>query len=385
MQLNSLFVRTRLAHWAGILVVLVSAVFFTDNLIGQILQGLVALVVFLHDLDEKHWGADTVNSLRQYLARLAGKDLSAQCGVNTRGNSEMAHVVNVVDGLRNEFRGALASMKQVSADTTRTTTALHSTSNTVNNRVAAALQSLQNTRRYSDEISQLVQSLSRQAEASHSEVESTLASIHEVRHNATEMSESLQRYTEINGRLAEKLGLLSSQANAVRDVLTTVSEVANQTNLLALNAAIEAARAGEQGRGFAVVADEVRALADRTKHSLVEIQSTINSIDASIAEASKEMSDQSKVLRELSQVADRAESSAASAAAAVGQVGAQIRGTSEVSRQVCTNIERLHADVGEIETSSRANAESMSEVVALADDLHRSTNILSQAVTAFRT
>ncbi len=110
---------------------------------------------------------------------------------------------------------------------------------------------------------------------------------------------SMQEMGSIQQHLAETLSTLTQNAKEANDILNMIGDIADQTNLLALNAAIEAARAGEHGRGFAVVADNIRELADKTNHSLTQIQVTIGVIVGGIVDSSAKMSHNAKEMNTL--------------------------------------------------------------------------------------
>lgn len=124
--------------------------------------------------------------------------------------------------------------------------------------------------------------------------------------NIINMIEEIHKSAEAEMALVEDLSHLSKEADQIKDVLSVISEIADQTNLLALNAAIEAARAGEHGRGFAVVADEVRKLAERTQHSLGQINATISVIVQSINDVSHKMNGNAENIQNLTQVSSNA-------------------------------------------------------------------------------
>lgn len=199
-----------------------------------------------------------------------------------------------------------------------------------------------------------------------------------------ETIDSISETVEIESNMNDRLNSLTQEAAQVKNVLTVISDIADQTNLLALNAAIEAARAGEHGRGFAVVADEVRKLAERTQKSLIETNATVNVIVQSIMDMSEQMNTNVKRMAKLSTLSIEVE---AQTDMAVNALVTTVKGMDDVAHKSTSNTERNDAIIDEIDkvrVMFASNARSVEEIAAASDHLHHVAETMLSEISVYK-
>jgi len=209
--------------------------------------------------------------------------------------------------------------------------------------------------------------------------------LNEARDEIISLTSKVQQSAQSEIELTQKVDVLSKDAEQIKTVLSVISDIADQTNLLALNAAIEAARAGEHGKGFAVVADEVRKLAERTQKSLAEINSTISIIVQAIDSTSDQMEINSTSMEKLAEISTQVEHK-------INETTVMVNGATKASDKTVkdfeftkNNIDVIINNINDISSIAITNSKSAKEITDATNHLNSMTEKLTTTLEEFKT
>nr|WP_166219238.1 methyl-accepting chemotaxis protein [Pseudomonas atagonensis] len=177
---------------------------------------------------------------------------------------------------------------------------------------------------------------------------------------------------------------LNSKTVNIGQILEVITSISQQTNLLALNAAIEAARAGEAGRGFAVVADEVRNLAHRTQESAQQVQTMIEELQVGARESVSTMSDSQRHSQDSVEIANLAGERLNSVTQRIGEIDGMNQSVATATEEQTAVVESINVDITEINTLNQEGVENLQATLRACSDLEQQASRLKQLVGSFR-
>jgi len=314
--------------------------------------------------------------------RIAGNDLSRP--VERDGSDEPGRLLAAMARMQDNLRGTLERLSQSS-------TTLAATSEELSTVTEVGLRGIQ---RQNDELAQAATAVNQMSAAVEEVARNAAAASAAAQDSrvATDLGqrrvgETLQTIHALHATVATssaEIDGLASQVQRISGVLDVIRGVAEQTNLLALNAAIEAARAGEAGRGFAVVADEVRALAARTQQSTTEIEDMVGAIQGGAGKAVDAMATSTEQAGACLTVAGAAGEALAEIGRHIVQIterNLSISTATEEQAQVAREVDRNLTSIRDLSTQNAAGAE---QTAAASNDLARLAGDLSGAVRQFQ-
>ena len=270
-------------------------------IIGLIVLGILSLLIYtlIHQSVIK-----PITELKLKIRDLAEGDGDLTHRLEVKSQDEIGEVANYINIFMEKLQNIILNLKSSTDNVVNVAKQIQSDSMEITQSVDTQNKLINDTKTYTDNIKNDLDIAEESVVTTAEDVKHTQQILQKMIDTLNEVIDDIRNDSHNEIELSEKITSLAEQTNQIRDIINIIKDIADQTNLLALNAAIEAARAGEHGRGFAVVADEVRKLAERTQKSLGEIDSAISVIVQGVMDVQSEIEKSAKESQNVTQVTE---------------------------------------------------------------------------------
>lgn len=324
-----------------------------------------------------------INMVCETIHKIRGRnDLSLT--ICEKGNDEVAAMTNDFNGLINDFKTLIFEVNSALSTLNTATEDLAVTTSATSDGMQDQLHEADMVATAATQMQATIQDISHNTEAAAHKAESTNVSALEGR---SEVDSTVARISELStslGGASEVVSQLEKDGETIGSVLDVIRGIAEQTNLLALNAAIEAARAGEQGRGFAVVADEVRSLAQRTQESTQEIESIISTLQQRTQQVVS-------LMQQCRQQGDASSAQATKAGELLQSITEDVQNIMDMSTQIATAIDEqnlvaseVNKNVVKIRDIAEQATEHASKNAHTSEEVSEQARVLHGAIAKFK-
>jgi methyl-accepting chemotaxis protein-2 (aspartate sensor receptor) len=324
-----------------------------------------------------------IQNITNVMKQLASGDFRTKFNITSR--DEIGCMVSEVQHMVNSFNGMVNNVIEQVNYIDESTLSVRGNMKIMANKLEKQAAQAQIIAVASTEMNQTINNISSNSTEATSTASMTLAIAGKGKGVTEETIKIIKTVNISTGELSLVVQDLSQHAGAIGDIVNTIQDIADQTNLLALNAAIEAARAGEQGRGFAVVADEVRALAERTTMATKEITGKIQLVQKGASSTVESMKRTNEQVEEATLYTDNLGSM-------FNEIMGSITGVNDQITQIATAIEEQSATTNEITSNIENTAESAKEMEQMSEDimlkvqkLIKASEELRNSTTIFKT
>jgi methyl-accepting chemotaxis protein len=314
--------------------------------------------------------------------RIGDGDLAIQ--LDDVATDETGELLRAMKATADRLHDIIGHTKAVASDMTSASRQLNDSSDTMSHGAGEQAARASQVATASEEMSQTVGDIAKNTASMETSATETAKLAKE---GGTTVDRSVEKVKAVARTIEESrdlIRLLGDQSNQIGEILNVINDIADQTNLLALNAAIEAARAGEQGRGFAVVADEVRKLAERTSGSTAEIGSMIKSIQSQVAKAVSSMENVDTEIRSGVDLSTQGADYLGRIVRSVDELHGMVQRIASATEEMSRTSDEISRDIESIATVSRQTSGNSDQIAEASQKLARLSIDLEEAVAGFR-